>query len=101
MINGSAAREAAPDEEGPAGDGERLPETSHAVDVMFFMLGLNDEAGGEEEQGLEEGVGQEMEEAGGERAETEGEEHVAHLTHGGVREARASKSRCPSAQTAP
>ena len=47
---------------------------------------VDDAAGAEEEAGLEEGVREDVEEAGRERADADAEEHEAELAHGGVGE---------------
>ena len=47
---------------------------------------MDDGAGGEEEQGLEEGVGEQMEDGGRVGGDAAGEEHVAELRDGGVGE---------------
>ena len=47
---------------------------------------VDDRAGAEEEAGLEEGVREDVEEAGRERADADAEEHEAELAHGGVGE---------------
>ena len=47
---------------------------------------MDDGAGGEEEERLEEGVGHEVEDGGGVGGDSAGEEHVAELGDGGVGE---------------
>ena len=47
---------------------------------------MDDGAGGQEEQRLEEGVGEEVEDAGGVGSDSAGQEHVAELRDGGVGE---------------
>ena len=46
---------------GPEGDGEFFPQAAHLAQILLAADGVNHGAGGEEEQGLEEGVGNEME----------------------------------------
>jgi len=71
---------------GPEGDGDFFPEAAHAAHVLFAGDGVDDRAGGEEEQTLEEGVGHEVEDAGGVGSDAAGHEHVAELRDGGVGE---------------
>ena len=47
---------------------------------------VDDRTGGEEEQRLEEGVGEQMEDSGGVGSDSAGQEHVAELRDGGVGE---------------
>ena len=54
--------------------------------VLFAGERVNDAARAEEEQRFEEGVGHQVENASGKRADAEGEEHVAELADGGIRE---------------
>ena len=71
---------------GPEGDGDALAQAAHVAHVLLAGEGVDDGAGGEEEQRLEEGVGQEMEDAGRVGADAAGQEHVAELGDRGVGE---------------
>ena len=71
---------------GPEGDGEFLAQAAHLAHVLLAAEGVNDGAGGEEEQRLEEGVGDEVEDGGGVGRDAAAEEHVAELRDGGVGE---------------
>ena len=71
---------------GPEGDGDALAEAAHLAHVLLAGEGVDDGAGGEEEQRLEEGVGHQVEDAGLVGADSAGEEHVAELRDGGVGE---------------
>ena len=71
---------------GPEGDGDALAEAAHDAHVLLAGEGVDDGAGGEEEQRLEEGVGHEVEDGGGVGGDSAGEEHVAELRDGGVGE---------------
>ncbi len=71
---------------GPEGDGDALAEAAHLAHVLFSTESVDDGARGEEEERLEEGVGQQMEDAGGVGSDSAGEEHVAELRDGGVGE---------------
>ncbi len=70
----------------PEGDGDALAQAAHVAHVLLAGERVDDGAGGEEEERLEEGVGEEMEDPGGVRTDAAGEEHVAELRDGGVGE---------------
>ena len=74
------------DGHGPEGDGDALAEAAHGAHVLLAREGVDDGAGGEEEEGLEEGVGEEVEDGGGVGGDSAGEEHVAELGDGRVGE---------------
>ena len=71
---------------GPEGDRDALAEAAHLAHVLLAGERVDDGAGGEEEQRLEEGVGEEVEDAGGVSPDSAGQEHVAELRDGGVGE---------------
>ena len=71
---------------GPEGDGDALAEAAHEAHVLLAREGVDDGAGGEEEERLEEGVGEEVEDGGRVGGDSAGEEHVAELGDGGVGE---------------
>ena len=71
---------------GPEGDGDALAQAAHLAHVLLAGERVDDGAGGEEEQRLEEGVGDEVEDAGGVGSDAAGQEHVAELGDGGVGE---------------
>ena len=57
---------------------------AHAAHVLLLVHGVDDAAGAEKEQALEEGVRHDVEQAGGERAHPAAEEHVAQLADRGI-----------------
>ena len=69
---------------GPESDGEFLAKAAHLAHVLLAAHGVNDGAGGEEEQRLEERVRDEMKDGRGVGRDAAGEEHVAELRNGGV-----------------
>jgi hypothetical protein len=68
------------------GDGHVLAQAAHAADVLLAGAAVDDGACAEEEQGFEEGVGDEVEHADGDSADSEAHHHVAELRDGGVSE---------------
>ena len=68
-------------EEGPEEKRHLLRESAHREDVALVAEGVDDRARGEEEEGLEEGVGGEVEDGSRPCGDAEGEEHVADLAH--------------------
>ena len=83
---GEAAEGGGTDQEGDGGDGHFFPEAAHFPDVLLVVAGVDDGTGAEEEEGLEPGVGEEVEHAGFAREEADGHDHVAELGEGGVGE---------------
>ncbi len=85
-----AGESEAADEHGDVGDGHDFADAGHFADVEFAAHGVHDGTCGEEQEGFEEGVGEDVKDgsAGGlgvvDGAEAEGEEHVAELGEGGV-----------------
>ena len=85
-------------EERGAGDGEHAHqhgeggdlhlgiEAAHLEHVLLVMAAVDDAAGAEEEQGLEEGVREQVEQARGPAADAQAEHHVAELADGRVGE---------------
>ena len=63
-----------------------LPQPAHLVRVLLVVHGQDHGARAEEEQRLEEGVRDHVEDRGGVRTAAGREEHVAELAHGRVRE---------------
>ncbi len=51
-----------PDQAVPAGQGQVLPEAAHLAHVLLPAQGVNHAPRGQEEEGLEEGVGEDVEE---------------------------------------
>ena len=68
------------------GDGHVLAQAAHTANVLLTGTAVDDGACAEEEQGLEEGVGDEVEHADGWAADSETHHHVAELGDGGVGE---------------
>ncbi len=67
------------DAEGPGGERNFLGEAAHSPDVLFLVEGVDDGAGGQEEQGLEAGVRGEVEHRRVGSAAADGHDHVAEL----------------------
>ena len=65
-------------------DGHGTPQPAHAADVLFLVHAVDDAAGAQEQQGLEEGVRHDVEHRGRVRPHPEAEKHVAELAHRGV-----------------
>ena len=61
-------------------------ERAHAPHILLAAHGVNHRAGAEEEQGLEEGVREQVEDRDPVRADAQRQEHVAKLADGGVGE---------------
>src|SRR6185437_7869345 len=69
---------------GPEGNGKLLAKATHDAHVLLATNGVNHGASGEEEQGLEKGVRNKVEDSGGVRGDSAGQKHVAKLGDGRV-----------------
>ena len=65
-------------------DGHVLPQAAHVAHVLLVVAGHDHGAGSEEEAGLEEGVGEDVEHARAEGSGPHAHEHEAQLGHGGI-----------------
>ena len=74
------------DQHGAEGDLDLLCQRAHVLHLLLAAHGVDHRAGSEEEQRLEEGVREDVEDAGGKRADAERQEHVAQLRNRGVRQ---------------
>ena len=61
-----------------------LPDTAHLPDILFVRHGVNDRTGRKEQQRLEEGMGEKMENRALIGANPGREEHIAKLRTGGI-----------------
>ena len=68
--------------ERPVGDRDVFLEATHLADVLFAVQRVDDRARAQEQAGLEERVGHQVEDAGAKRAHAHGQEHVAELRDG-------------------
>ncbi len=68
----------------PGNHGHKTVEVPHLEDVVLFLHGLDDAPRPQEQQGLEEGVGQEVKHAADDIRGPHRQNHVAHLADGGV-----------------
>ena len=71
---------------GPESDWQFFAQAAHLAQVLLATHGVNDGAGGEEEQRLEERVHDQMEDGCRVGRDAAGKEHVAELRDGGVGE---------------
>ena len=69
------------DDEGLVGVRHPLPQPAHVLLHVEAVHGVADRARAEEQAGLEEGVGEEVEEGGRPRPDAERHDHVAELGH--------------------
>ena len=72
------------DDHHPEGDRDLLPERAVVTHVLLVVHGVDDAARAEEQQRLEEGVGEQMEHRRAVGADARGEEHVAELRAGRI-----------------
>src|ERR687897_844124 len=72
------------DEEGPEGDRHVVAQAAHPPHVLLLVQTVDDRAGAEEEESLEEGVRHQVEDRGDPGAGPEGKRHVAKLAERGV-----------------
>src|SRR6185437_13606668 len=68
------------------GPGDFFAQAAHVLHVLLAAQGMNHAACREEKQTLEEGVGHQVENSGGVGADSAGQEHIAELRDGRVRE---------------
>jgi hypothetical protein len=74
------------DDERQGGDGHELLHAAHEPHVLLVLHPVHDGSGAEEHEGLEEGVGDHVEDGRHVGADADGQEHVAELRDGGVGE---------------
>src|SRR2546428_525889 len=74
MLHGDSGKQ-----QGQADRGHVLAQTAHLAHVLLAAAAVDHRAGTEEETGLEEGVGHDMENRRGERADARGQEHESEL----------------------
>jgi hypothetical protein len=72
------------DDHHPVGDGDQLAQTAHLAHVLLVGNGMDDRAGAKEQQRLEEGVGEQVEDRRRIEAHAERDEHVAELRAGRI-----------------
>ena len=83
-VSGKPVSASVPIDHHPEGEGNFLREAAHLAHVLLVMHGVDDRARAEEQQRLEEGMGEEMENAERIAADAEADEHVAELRTGRI-----------------
>ena len=72
------------EQEGPVGDGQVAFQPAHGADVLLVVHGQDHRAAAEEQQRLEVGVGEQVEDAGRVGAHAAADEHVGQLADRGI-----------------
>ena len=72
---GKGAQGQGPDEKGPVDLGKQTPQVAHFENVMLFVQGLNDVTRGQEQQGFEKSMGEQMEHAADDIRGAHGQHH--------------------------
>ena len=84
MRNADARQRQRADRHHPEGEGNVLPQAAHVAHVLLVMHRMDDRARAEEQQRLEEGVREQVEDAEAVAADAERDEHVAKLRTGRI-----------------
>ena len=72
------------EQEGPVGNGHVFFQAAHVFDILFVVHAEDDRTAAEKEQGLEKGMGEQVENTGRVGSDPAGDEHVGQLTDGGI-----------------
>ncbi len=81
-VGGTPARHKRSGQKRPENAGQRAAQSAHAEDILLMMHGGDDASGAQKQQGLEEGVDNQMEGGGGNRPAADGQHHEADLADG-------------------
>ena len=73
-----------PGAHGPEGDGHCFTQAPHGAHILLPAHGMDDRAGSQKEQALEEGMRDQVEDGRGVSGGSAGQEHIAELGDGGV-----------------